>query len=87
MKFAWSEECDRAFNKLKKRVCEAPILMHFDPSKECHVETDSSDYVNGRVLSQNDDNGILHPVAYFSKRMLPAKCNYESYDKELLAII
>ena len=29
----------------------------------------------------------LKPVAYFSKKMSPAKCNYIIYDKELLAII
>ena len=68
-------------------MCEAPILIHFDPSKECHVETDLSDYVSAGVLSQEDDNGILHPVAYFSRRMVPAECNYEIYNKELLAII
>ena len=51
------------------------------------METDSSDYVNASVLSQPDGNGILHPVAYFSRRMSPAECNYEIYDKELLAII
>ena len=85
-KFAWSNECELAFKELKQRVCEASILAHFDPSKECHVETDSSDYVSAGVLSQ-EHNGILHPVAYFSKRMVPAECNYEIYDKELLAII
>jgi hypothetical protein len=30
---------------------------------------------------------VLKPVAFFSKRMVPAECNYEIYDKELLAII
>ena len=85
-KFAWSDKCKLAFKRLKKHVCKAPILVHFDPSKECHVETNSSDYVSAGVLSQKD-NGILHPVAYFSKRIAPAECNYEIYDKELLAII
>ena len=87
VKFEWNEQCDRAFEGLKQRVCKAPILMHFDPSKQCHLETDSSDYVSAGVLSQEDDNGILHPVAYFSKRIVLAECNYEIYDKELLAII
>ena len=68
-------------------MCEAPILRHFDPNEQCFVKTDSSDYVNAGVLSQPDGNGILHPVAYFSRRMSPAECNYEIYDKELLAII
>ena len=87
MKFTWTEQCKLAFEELKKRVCKAPTLTYFDLSKECHVETNSSDYVSAGVLLQEDDNGILHPVAYFLKRMVPAECNYEIYDKELLAII
>ena len=86
VKFTWTNECKLAFEGLKQRVCEAPILKHFDPSKQYHVETNSSDYVSAGVLSQ-EDNGILYPVAYFSRRMVPAECNYEIYDKELLAII
>ncbi|KAH0604937.1 uncharacterized protein H6S33_004919 [Morchella sextelata] len=46
-----------------------------------------ADYVSASVLSQSNDNGILQPVAYFSKKHSPAKCNYEIYDKELLVII
>ena len=38
-------------------------------------------------MSQYDDEGILHPVAFFSKKQSPAECNYEIYDKELMAII
>ena len=38
-------------------------------------------------MSQYDDNGVLYPVAYFSKKHLPIECNYEIYDKELMAII
>lgn len=87
MPFGWTSECEKAFQERKKRVCEAPIPRHFDPNEQCFVETDSSDYVNAGVLSQPNSNGILHPVAYFSRRMLPAECNYEIYDKKLLAII
>ena len=39
------------------------------------------------MLSQYDDDGVLHPVAFYSKSMIPAECNYHIYDKELLAII
>jgi hypothetical protein len=51
------------------------------------VETDASDYMSTGVLSQYDDEGILHPVAFFSKKHSPAECNYEIYDKELMAIV
>src|SRR5690606_30317778 len=46
-----------------------------------------SDYVCSAILSQPDKDGHLHPVAFHSKKMSPAECNYEIYDKELLAII
>jgi hypothetical protein len=48
---------------------------------------DTSDYVSAGVLSQYDDDGILYPVAYFSKKHSLAECNYEIYDKELMVII
>jgi hypothetical protein len=38
-------------------------------------------------LSQPDDNGILHPVAFYSRKFNPAELNYEIYDKEMLAIV
>jgi hypothetical protein len=41
----------------------------------------------GGVLSQVDAEGTLKPVAFFSRRLSPAECNYEIYDKELLTII
>jgi hypothetical protein len=43
--------------------------------------------VSGRVLSQYDEEGTLRPVAFFSKKHSAVECNYEIYDKELLAII
>jgi len=51
------------------------------------VETDAFDYAYMGIFSQYSDNGILHPVAYFLKKHLLAECNYEIYDKELIAII
>ena len=51
------------------------------------VKTDASDYVSGGILSQYDENSVLHSVMYFSKKHSPAECNYEIYNKELMAII
>jgi hypothetical protein len=77
----------RAFKKLQKRITEAPVLAYFDHSRKTITEFDSSDYVAGGVLSQIGDDAELHPVAFFSKNLAPAECNYEIYDKELLAIV
>ena len=68
-------------------MTEAPVLRHFDRNCKSYLETDSSNYVNSSVLSQKDDDSVLHPVTFYSKNLLPAECNYEIYNKELLAII
>lgn len=78
---------DLAFQALKKAFTEAPILHHFDPDLETWIESDVSDFVVAAVLSQMGPDGLLHPVAFMSKTMSPAECNYEIYDKELLAIV
>ena len=62
-------------------------MAHFDPDKPIIIETDASDYVSAGILFQYNNSKTLRPVAYFSKKHTPAKCNYEIYDKELLAII
>jgi transposase InsO family protein len=85
--FQWTPRCQESFDGLKSAFTSAPILRSFDPSREIIVETDASDYVSAGVLSQYDDNHILHPVAFYSKKHSETECNYEIYDKELMAII
>ena len=51
------------------------------------METDASGWVIAAILSQYGDDDILHPCTFFSRKMVPAECNYEIYDKEMLAII
>ena len=77
----------RAFTQLRQAFTEAPILRHFDP--ECHIriETDASGYAIGGVLSQLTDSGRWHPVAYYSRKMIPAKTRYKTHNGELLAIV
>ena len=68
-------------------MTKAPTLRHFDRFKEVILETDSSDFVNGGVLSQYDNEGLLHSVTFYSKNLISTKCNYQIYNKKLLAII
>ena len=85
--FVWSPECQEVFEKLKNQFCSLPILHHYDFNKSCVVETDASDFALGAVLSQYDENNVLHPIAYHSRQFAPAEANYDTHDKELLAII
>jgi reverse transcriptase-like protein/uncharacterized protein DUF4939/aspartyl protease len=50
--FSWTDEAQQAFDALKTAFTQAPMLLTFDPSKDIVVETDSSDYALGAVLSQ-----------------------------------
>jgi hypothetical protein len=85
--FLWTIQTEAAFQALKQAFNTAPILQHSDPEKTIIVETDASNYVSAGILSQHDDTGKLHPVAFYSRKHTPAECNYEIYDKELLAVI
>ena len=51
------------------------------------IETDASKYVCSGIFSQQEEDGIWKPMAYQSKTMTLAECNYDVHDKELLAIV
>ncbi|MBW0555000.1 hypothetical protein O181_094715 [Austropuccinia psidii MF-1] len=84
--FIFNEEALSQFQILKEAFTTAPILAHFNPSLPTIVETDASDYALGAVLSQVNDSG-KHPIAFDSRKLLPAELNYEIHDKELLGIV
>ncbi len=75
------------FDHMKKRMTEVFILRHFDQNRKIILETDSFNYVNDDILSQYDNEETLHSMIYYSKNLSFAECNYEIYDKKLLAII
>jgi hypothetical protein len=91
VKFHWTESQQTAFECLKELFCTEPILRHFDPSLDSVLETDASDTAVSAILSQWTENSdgklLLHPVAYYSRSMTSAECNYGIGDKELLAIV
>ncbi|MBW0577514.1 hypothetical protein O181_117229 [Austropuccinia psidii MF-1] len=81
-----SKETLSQFQILKEAFTTSPILSHFNPSLPNIVETDTSDYALGALLSQVNDSGN-HPIAFYSYKLLPAELNYEVHDKELLGIV
>ena len=85
--FEWSETCQQAFDKLKRAFTTRSVLAHYDLALETWVETDTSNFVVAGALSQMHGDRVLKLIAYFSKKMTPAECNYMIYDKELLAIV
>jgi len=50
------------------------------------VETDASDYALAAILSMKTSDGEVHPIAFLSRTFHAAELNYDTHDKELLAI-
>jgi RNase H-like domain found in reverse transcriptase len=86
-KFVWSEECQESFDQLKKRFTEELVLMMLDHLKPFQIQVDSSLFATGGILTQMDTNRDRHPFAYLSKSLTKEQRNYDTGDRELLAII
>jgi hypothetical protein len=85
--FYWFENCQIAFEQLKKRVIETFVLSYFLSKLKTYLEFDSLNYVSIEVLFQKENDDLIKSITYFSKTLSSAECNYEIYDKELLTII
>lgn len=84
--FLFTEQAGKEFEDLKKAFTSAPILAHFDVAALTNVKTDASDYALSACISQITD-GLLHPIAFDSRKLIAAKLNYKIHNKELLAIV
>ena len=82
----WTPECAVAFEKLKFLLCSAPVLQAPNFEKQFILQTDASERGVGAVLNQLDGSGADHPVAYFSRKLLPREEKYSTVEKECLAI-
>ncbi|KAF8675264.1 hypothetical protein RHS04_06745 [Rhizoctonia solani] len=85
--WSWGNLKDAAFQELKSLVTKSLVLIHSNPDLPYYLETDASGVAMGAILSQWGEDNRLHPVAYMSKSFSGAKANYNTHNKELLAII
>ncbi|RJE17540.1 to reverse transcriptase, partial [Aspergillus sclerotialis] len=85
LKFTLQEKL--AFRRLIAAFQAAPLLRHFDPEKHIRLETDASNNGMAGIMSQPDDKGVYHPIAFWSKKFSGAELNYGTPDQELFAIV
>jgi hypothetical protein len=70
-KFEWKEAQEKAFCQLKELLTKAPILSHFDPTRETIIQTDASHFGWGFIISQIDaESSREHPISIESGRLL-----------------
>ena len=84
--FTWGKEQDYAFNTLRHELVKAPVLTHPDPTRPFVVTKDASKVGLGGELSQEDAQGQLHPVAYFSRALTKRERSYPTYYREVMAM-
>ncbi len=85
--FVWNEVCIQAFRNLKKQISFASVLRHFNLKRQTILKINASNYVKDEILSQYNNENVLHSMIFYSKSMILAEINYHIYDKKLLIII
>nr|GEY18984.1 reverse transcriptase domain-containing protein [Tanacetum cinerariifolium] len=84
--FIFSKECVEAFQSLKRKLTEAPILIAPDWDMPFELMCDASDFAIGAVLGQRQEKHF-RPIHYASKTMTEAESNYTTTEKEMLAVV
>ncbi|XP_026683330.1 uncharacterized protein LOC113469664 [Diaphorina citri] len=81
----WTPEMETAFVKAKEILVNKVTLAYPHPDFPLSVMTDASNTAIGGTINQ-DQNGVVRPLAFFSRKLSPAEQKYSTYDRELLAI-
>nr|GEZ83548.1 reverse transcriptase [Tanacetum cinerariifolium] len=84
--FIFSEDCIKAFQTLKQKVTEAPILIALNWDLPFELLCDASDFAIGAVLGQRYEKHF-RPIHYASKTLTEAESNYTTTKKEMLAVV
>src|SRR6266403_523677 len=83
----WTERQQCAFDALRTRVTEEPVLSQPELDKPFELEVDASGFALGAVLLQRKEDNKRHPIGYYSSTLSEAERNYDIYDLGLLAIV
>jgi hypothetical protein len=83
----WNEEALASFEVLKQKLCSAPVMTIAEVSKKFILHVDASGYAVGACLSQIDDTGEEHPIAYASQKLNSSQCKWSTIEKEAYAVI
>ncbi len=84
--FEWIPQCQEAFDLLKDKLIHYPVLVHPNFAKDFILETDASFSGLGAVLSQQQDDLTVHPIAYASRALLDPETRYSIWEIEVLAV-
>ena len=85
----WKQEHSKALETLKRDLihgCESQLhIIRLD--RPFDVFVDASGYAVGGLLSQRDDSGVEHPIAFFSCKLSPTQRNWATIEREAYAVL
>ena len=90
-KFEWTEECQTAFETLRQKLIEAPVMAYPLNEGRYILDTDASGFAIGGVLSQEqpDEDGVMQErvISYGSRTLQACERRYCTRRRELLAVV
>lgn len=86
-RYHWSESRQHAFDCIKALMTHAPVLAAPQFNRPFKLSVDASDAGVGAVLLQEGDDGVEHPVSYFSKKFNNHQWVYSTIEKEALSLV
>ena len=89
-KFTWNNAAEETFHKIKKELCEAPVLGMPTEKGMYVLDTDASVVaVSGILYQEQEWNGrtVLRPKAYGSKVLSDTEMKYGPPKAEMFAVV
>ncbi len=83
----WTAEAKNSFEKIKKALTQAPVLINPDFSKEFLVFTFASENTIARVLLQKGKQSTEQPISFFSRTLANAELKYNILGKKAYALV
>lgn len=83
----WGNKQQNSFDELKKKLCEKPVLALYDRKLPTEIHTDACKLGIAGILLQQQYDGALKPVMYFSRVTSREEAMYHSYELETLAVV
>ena len=75
-----------AFEHLRRRLTEAPVLRHFHPELPVYVMLYANNWaVSATIMQEHDEK--LHPVKFVGRVLKASEINYQLAEKEILALL
>jgi hypothetical protein len=83
----WTAEAKTSFERVKKSIGEAPVLVSPDYTKEFLIFSFASEHTVAAVLLQKNEEGFEQPIAFFSKSLRDAELRYDILEKQAYAMV